>query len=300
MGDMRDRRLSSFSASFFTSSGMPAASIFLLQLFDVALAFVLLAQFLLDGLHLLAQVVLALRLLHVVLHFGLDLVAKLLDFQLLGQMLVDLLQAHAHVGVSSRSCLSVVESNGSEEAMKSTRRPGSSIFIAMVDSSSDRVGEPATICWNSVRTLRCKASISAFFGGTISGTVSTVARMNGVSWVNSVQLYALQALGEDKQALVGHVHNFVHHGQRADGVQIGGLRRIHPRLALGDDHDGFVLAQRLNQLDRAFPAYGQGQNSVREEHRIAHGQDGKGPVPLDFVRGFLSALGLRLACHVAP
>ena len=64
----------------------------LAQLLDVALALVLLAQLLLDGLHLLAQVVVALRLLHLVLHLGLDLGAQLLHLDLLGQQLVQLLQ----------------------------------------------------------------------------------------------------------------------------------------------------------------------------------------------------------------
>ena len=100
IGDMRASRPSSFSASFFTSSGMPAASIFCAQFFGVARAFVLLTQFFLDGLHLLAQVVLALGLLDAILHFRLDLVAQLLDFQLLGQMLVDLFQTHPDVGAS--------------------------------------------------------------------------------------------------------------------------------------------------------------------------------------------------------
>ncbi len=68
------------------------------QLFGIARGFVLLAQFLLDGLHLLAQVVLALRLLYAVLHFALNLVAQLLNFQLLRQVLVDLLQPHLDVG----------------------------------------------------------------------------------------------------------------------------------------------------------------------------------------------------------
>ena len=70
---------------------------FLFQVFDVALAFILLAEFFLDGLHLLAQVILALGLLHAVLHFALDLVAQLLDFEFLGEMLVDLFEAHANV-----------------------------------------------------------------------------------------------------------------------------------------------------------------------------------------------------------
>jgi hypothetical protein len=201
---MRASRPSSFKASFFTSSGMPALLNLLPQLLGVARGLVLLTQFLLDGLHLLAQVVLALRLLHAVLHFALDLVAQLLDFQLLGQMLVDLFQPHANVGVSSTSCLSRVESDGSEDAMKSTIRPGSSIFPATVDSSSDSVGEPATICWNSVSTLRCRASISEFFGHRHFGNRFHrrvhERRQLGVFG----HLDALQALGKDEQALVGH------------------------------------------------------------------------------------------------
>ncbi len=68
------------------------------QLFDILLALVLFAELLLDGLHLLAQIVVALRLLDLVLHFGLNLVAQLLDFELLGQMLVDPLQTHRNIG----------------------------------------------------------------------------------------------------------------------------------------------------------------------------------------------------------
>ena len=64
----------------------------LAQVFDFALALVLLAQLLLDGLHLLAQVVVALRLLDLVLHLALDLGAKLLDLQFLGQVLGKQLQ----------------------------------------------------------------------------------------------------------------------------------------------------------------------------------------------------------------
>ncbi len=64
----------------------------LAQFVGLALALVLLAQFLLDGLQLLAQIVVALRLLHLVLHLGLDLGAQLLHLDLLGQMLVQQFQ----------------------------------------------------------------------------------------------------------------------------------------------------------------------------------------------------------------
>ncbi len=63
------------------------------QLGDVFLRIVLVAQFLLDRLHLLTQVVVALRLLYRVLHLALDLVPQSLNVQFLRQVLVQSLQA---------------------------------------------------------------------------------------------------------------------------------------------------------------------------------------------------------------
>src|SRR5438445_199983 len=78
---------------------------FLPKFFGIALAFILLAEFLLDRLHLLAQVVFTLALLDAVLHLGLDLVTELLDFELLGEMLVDFFQANADIGGFKRVLL---------------------------------------------------------------------------------------------------------------------------------------------------------------------------------------------------
>ncbi len=121
----------------------------LAQLFDFALAFVLLAQFLLDGLHLLAQIVVALRLLHLVLDFVLDLGAQLLHLDLLGQMLVEQFEP---VGDAGRFQQLLLVCRWSETAATRPRSrpggPGSSILAAMVRSSSERVGDSETICWN--------------------------------------------------------------------------------------------------------------------------------------------------------
>ena len=73
-----------------------------MYIFDVALPFVLFAQFFLDGFHLLAQVVLALRLLHPVLHLALNLVAQLLNFELFRQVLVDFLQSRPNISCLER------------------------------------------------------------------------------------------------------------------------------------------------------------------------------------------------------
>ncbi len=70
----------------------------LLEVRDVLLGLVQVAQLLLDGLHLLAQIEVPLRLLDRILNLALDLVAQLLNPQLLGQVAVDHLQPRLHVG----------------------------------------------------------------------------------------------------------------------------------------------------------------------------------------------------------
>ena len=92
-----DSRSSSRSASFFTASGMPAASIFALQLLDLLRLVVALAQLLLDRLELLAQEVVALVLADLRLHLRLDLRPELEDLELLDQDPVQQVHARAHV-----------------------------------------------------------------------------------------------------------------------------------------------------------------------------------------------------------
>ena len=88
------------------------------------------------------------------------------------------------------------------------------------------------------------------------------------------QADSIDALGKDKAALVGHANNFMHRSQGSDSVQIVGFRRIQSRVQLRRYDDGALFAQRLDQLDGAFAAHGQGQNGMGKENGIAHGQDG--------------------------
>src|SRR5207244_582871 len=87
--------------------------------------------------------------------------------------------------------------------MKSTKRPGSSMFIATVESSSESVGDPATICWKRVRTLRCSASTSEPLGGMDSDTGSTRHRIKGVNWVNSVSRTRSRPSAKTKRLWLG-------------------------------------------------------------------------------------------------
>ena len=87
------------------------------------------------------------------------------------------------------------------------------------------------------------------------------------------QTHPLNAFGEDETALVGHAHDLVHGSQRSHRVHVGWFWRVQTRVLLSYHHDGTFLAQRLDQLDRTLPAYGQGQHRVRKENRIPNRQD---------------------------
>ena len=77
--------------------GHPRRLDLLAQLGRLALLVVVVAELLLDGLHLLAQVVLALVLLELALHLALDLAADLEHLEVLHQHLVDALEARVDV-----------------------------------------------------------------------------------------------------------------------------------------------------------------------------------------------------------
>jgi hypothetical protein len=61
--------------------------------------------------------------------------------------------------------------------------------------------------------------------------------------------------------------------QRAKRMQILWLRRVHARIALRHHHNGLLLAQRIDQLDRALSSHRQRQYRMGEQHRIPHRQD---------------------------
>ena len=115
--------------------------------------------------------------------------------------------------------------------------------------------------------------------------------MNGSVWSNSPSRTRSRAFGEDKPALVGHLHDLVHRGQRADGVQIARLRRVQARIPLRRHHDRPFVAQRLDELDGAFPAHRQRQHGMGKQDGIANRQNWQDPSAR---RGF-AALVLLIA-----
>ncbi len=249
----------------------------LAQIFDFALAFVLLAQFLLDGLHLLAEIVIALRLLNLILHFVLDLGAQLLHLDFLGEVSIQELEA----GGNSRSFKQLLLVFGGQE------RQG----------RGDKIDQPAGVFdvgGDGAQFIRQRGGFGhdlleladhhADEGLHIGGGLDLFG-VHGLDLGNHEGLglnitdkpYALHAFSEDKAALVGHTDDFVNRGQGADFVHVFRSRRVLAGIFLRRHDDGAVLAQRLNQLDGTLPADGEGQNGVRKENGIA---DGKNRHPL--------------------
>ena len=97
--------------------------------------------------------------------------------------------------------------------------------------------------------------------------------MNGVSCVYSASRTRSRPSANTNRLWLGIFTTLCTTARRADGVQVGGLRRVHARLALRHHNDGLVLAQRIDQLHRTLPPDRQGQHGVGKQHRVAHRQN---------------------------
>jgi len=228
----------------------------LFQIIDVARTLVLLTQFLLDGLHLLAQVILALRLLDAVLHFALNLIAKLLHFKFFGEMLVDFFEPHPDVEGLERVLL----------VGRRERRQRGGDEIDQTSGFVDVHGHGGKLVGKSGRTgdnllkEREHVALQRFnfraVGRNRFRNRRHASAHKGRKLRKLAEAYPLQTLSEHKETLVGHLDDFVDDGRGTDGVEIGGLRAVDAGLALRHHDDGLIFSQRIDQLDGTLPAYG--------------------------------------------
>ena len=64
----------------------------------------------------------------------------------------------------------------------------------------------------------------------------------------------------------------------ANAMQVWAFGGVEASVALGNDEDGLFFTERLDELDRAFAAYGERQDGVREQHRVAYREDRDGAI----------------------
>ena len=270
---MRDSRVSSFSGFLLHVLRHAGGVDLLAQLVGLALALVLLAQLLLDGLQLLAQIVVALRLLHLVLHLGLDLGAQLLHLDLLGQVLVQQLQP-LHDARRLQQLLLVVGGQEGQRGGDKVHQPARLLDVRR--NGPQLVGERRRLGDNLLE-LRDDVAHQRLEAG--AGRRLDILQRLDLGHHERLGLRVahqpdpLHAFGKHKTALVGHAHDLVHRGQRAHRVHVVGLGRVQARIELRRHNNGPLLAQRLDQLDGAFPAHGQGKNGMGKQNRIPDRQN---------------------------
>ena len=275
MGDMRDEARELLQRLLLHVLGHAGGFDLLAQLFDLALALVLLAQLLLDGLHLLAQVVVALRLLHLVLHLGLDLGAQLLHLDLLGQVLVELLQALDDAGRFQQLLLVV---GGEERQRRGDKIDQAARLFDVGGNGPQLVGQRRRLGDNLLEladhVAHQRFDARSWLPAPTSSSGLDLGHHERLGLDVAHQPHPLHAFGKDKAALVGHAHDLVHRGQGAHGMQIAGLGRVQAGVELRGHHNGPLFAQRLDQLDGALAANRQRQNGVGKQDGVPHGQDG--------------------------
>ncbi len=132
-------------------------------------------------------------------------------------------------------------------------------------------------------------------GGFDFSTALELGRHEGGELGEVAEAHALVAFGEDEEALVRHLDDFVDGRAGADVVEVGGLRGVQAGVALGDDENGLLFAQRLDELDGAFAADGEGQHGMGKQHGVAHRENRRGPLGRGRLAGlFAGACGGRL------
>ena len=110
------------------------------------------------------------------------------------------------------------------------------------------------------------------------------------------ETHPFQTFGKHKQALVGHLDDFMHHGGSTDRIKVAGLGVVDARLALRHNDNGLILSERIDKLDGTFPPHSEGQDGVRKQNGIPHRKHGQGPYVIYFLM-LSNRLGKRLLGH---
>ena len=248
----------------------------LLQFLDLSLLFVPLAQFLLDGLELLAQVEIALHLLHLAHGLGLYLAAQLQDLQLLGQqgaelaqLLGDAVQLQQLLGD-----LDVQAQAGGDQVDQLARvldveRSHLQLFWQM----RDQVDELAELLLG-IAHHRFQLDVVLENVGHLNHIGAQVGLHLGVI----LDPDALQALDDQAHRAIGCAQHAMHHGQGADLEDLFGVGLFLLWILAGEQADDarLSLGQRLvDQTHRARLPHRQRQPHHGVNHHAAQGQDGQ-------------------------
>ncbi len=239
---------------------------------EIALGAVRLAELLLDRLQLLAQVILALRLVHLSLHLGVDLVGELQDLELAVQEL-------EHVLETLRDLDQVEDLH--------------LLFDGDVHVGGDQVGEVAGIvdAFHELRGARRDLGHEADdlarrllhvhhqrldlerIGVDVLHLHHTGAQVR-MLLRQTQDPEALDALEDQMEALLAGLQRLHDATRRAHRIQIFCARIVHRSVLLGHDPDGLArLLHGLHHGERLGPTHRDRHDAAREEDRVPQRQN---------------------------
>ena len=268
IGGMFSSRFNSAMAFSSASLVMPAVSMLLLQLVDLALFAA--AQFLLDGLDLLVEVILFLRLLHLALHAALDgaVDVQLFDFDVehLGharqpvdriedfEQFLLLFDGELQVGAHRVGQLAgIVHPDGGDHGFVVQ-------VLAELDVLLEQTGDAAD------QGFELLPGSTLIGGGADDGAEEAFVLADGDDFA------ALDAFHQNFDIAVGQLQALDDVGDGADAVDLVGTRFIDGGIVLGGEEDLLVAGQRLFERAHArLAAHHERRHHVREDDDVPDG-----------------------------
>ncbi|EBA08763.1 hypothetical protein SSE37_03935 [Sagittula stellata E-37] len=238
---------------------------------DFALAILAVAEFLLNGFHLLVQIVLALGLLHLALDAGLDLLLDLQDGHLPLHQAIDLLQPLAdRERLKQFLLLAHFDAEVTGHEIGQLRRLG-----RFADGGQRLFGDVLLDLGVALELLRHGVGQGLDRGG-VAGHLGQVLglRLEEVVVVEVLDdAHAALALDQHLHGAVGQLEQLQDIRQHARLVDAGGLRIVDRGIDLAGKQDLLVVVHHLFQCThRLFAAHEEGHDHVREHDDVAQRQ----------------------------
>ncbi len=158
----------------------------------------------------------------------------------------------------------------------SASRPGS-LMLRAATAASGGTGAPlATYCSIWAWTVRISAWTSRP-SGLSSGSSSIDGAQVRLGGAEAVDAQASLALDDRADGAVLELDDLGDLRQGADGVELGGVVDVLLLgLALGDERDRAAVGdRRVERVDALLAADLEGHDHLREDHRLAEGDEGK-------------------------
>ena len=251
----------------------------LLQLGDLVLTILAVAQLLLDRLHLLVEIILALGPLHLGFHAGLDGLFHLQDGHLPLHHAVDLLQPLGHDERLQQFLLLL-----HLKAQMAGHKVSQLVRRARLRDSGQRLLGDVLFDLGVLLELLSDGAQKCLHRIRVAFAFFQQFRLGleiGLRAGEIGDLHAALALHQHLHGTVGQLEQLQHIGQHAGTVDALGVGVIHSRVNLGGQQDLLVIRHHLLQrLHRFVAPHKERHDHMREHDDVAQGQHRVGGVEL--------------------